>query len=165
MPFYSFELTSDLESRILDFCENQLWNYDDQTGFKQCLKNICFELNQKIPYYDWVGFYWSSEKEERILELWSYVGTPTDHVRIPFGKGICGQVAESCVSMIIGDVSAENNYIACSVDVRSEIVVPIMKNNHFIGQIDVDSHALEAFGVQDQYFLEKICNIISKKIS
>ena len=75
---------------------------------------------------------------------------------IPFGKGICGQVAESNTNFVVPDVSAQDNYIACSFTVKSEIVVPIFANGINIGQIDIDSHVLNPFTVEDERFLEFI---------
>ena len=122
-------------------------------------QSICSLLHEQFPHYDWVGFYWA---EGNTLHLGSFAGNPTEHTQIPFGKGICGQVAESLQTMIVDDVSASDNYIACSIDVRSEIVVPILKNDQFIGQIDIDSHQLNAFSSDDQQFLENVCAKITE---
>ncbi|HEY0092430.1 MAG TPA: GAF domain-containing protein [Flavobacterium sp.] len=125
------------------------------------LQKICFLLNENIDYYDWVGFYFrNGEKEELILG--PYVGEKTDHTVIPFGKGICGQVALSNEPFIVHDVSAEDNYIACSASVKSEIVVPIFVNGENIGQIDIDSEVRDAFTEDDQAFLEYINYEIGK---
>lgn len=124
---------------------------------------ICELLHDNFDKYDWVGFYWSDTKQANMLKLGSFVGEPTEHVYIPFGKGICGQVAISEQTIIVDDVSRSDNYIACSIDVKSEIVVPILKDNRFIGQIDIDSHHLNAFNTKDQALLETICNLIAER--
>jgi L-methionine (R)-S-oxide reductase len=109
-------------------------------------------IQKYIPHYDWVGFYLMNHREQT-LHLGPYAGAPTDHTTIPFGKGICGQVAVSGNTYLTGDVTAENNYIACSLDTKSEIVVPMYHNGKLIGQIDVDSHTAFAFDQQDERFL------------
>lgn len=119
------------------------------------LHKICFLLHESIDYYDWVGFYFrNGEKEE--LVLGPYVGEKTDHTVIPFGKGICGQVAVSNQTFVVPDVSAQDNYIACSLTVKSEIVVPLFVNGENIGQIDIDSEVLDAFDEADERFLEYV---------
>ena len=119
----------------------------------QKLLIICELLNAEVSHYNWVGFYFANH-ENRTLHLGPYVGAATDHTVIPFGKGICGQVAESNQNFVVPDVAAQNNYIACSFTVKSEIVVPIFVNNVNIGQIDIDSHVLAPFNEEDERFLE-----------
>jgi GAF domain-containing protein len=116
---------------------------------------ICTLLNSEIPHYNWVGFYFANQ-ENRTLHLGPYVGAPTDHKIIPFGKGICGQVAESNQNFVVPDVAAQDNYIACSFTVKSEIVVPLFVNGINIGQIDIDSHELDPFTSDDERFLEYV---------
>ena len=119
------------------------------------LRKICHLLNENIDYYDWVGFYFrNGDKEE--LVLGPYVGEPTDHTVIPFGKGICGQVAVSNKNFVVPDVAAQDNYIACSMSVKSEIVVPLFVDGENIGQIDIDSEVLDAFTEADERFLEYV---------
>ncbi|WBL21943.1 MULTISPECIES: GAF domain-containing protein [unclassified Zunongwangia] len=117
------------------------------------LTQVCELLMETIPYYDWVGFYFKNgDKEE--LKLRSFAGEPTDHDIIPFGKGICGQVAVSNANFVVPDVKAQNNYIACSIHVKAEIVVPLFLNGENIGQIDIDSHTPDPFSKEDELFLE-----------
>jgi L-methionine (R)-S-oxide reductase len=125
------------------------------------LKNICVLLNQNVPYYNWVGFYFANH-ETKTLHLGPYVGEPTDHTVIPFGKGICGQVAESNSNFVVPDVTAQNNYIACSFTVKSEIVIPLFVNGVNIGQIDIDSHEINPFTNKDEKFLEYVNEQVSK---
>ena len=125
------------------------------------LLEICSFLKEAVSYYDWVGFYFrNGEKEELILG--PYAGTPTDHKVIPFGKGICGQVAVSNKNFIVPDVKAQDNYIACSLTVKSEIVIPLFVNGENIGQIDIDSHVLNPFNKEDEKFLEFVNQEIAK---
>ncbi|NNE78004.1 MAG: GAF domain-containing protein [Pricia sp.] len=117
------------------------------------LQQICVLLKNKVPYYDWVGFYFrNGDKKE--LKLGPYAGEPTDHTIIPFGKGICGQVAVSNQNFVVPDVKAQDNYIACSISVKAEIVVPLFLNGENIGQIDIDSNTPDPFTPEDERFLE-----------
>ncbi|MBS1535750.1 MAG: GAF domain-containing protein [Bacteroidetes bacterium] len=124
------------------------------------LFEICQLLNQNIAHYNWVGFYFRNGQKEELI-LGPYVGAPTDHTVIPFGKGICGQVAVSNQNFVVPDVSLQDNYIACSFTVKSEIVVPLFVNGQNIGQIDIDSHELDAFTEQDERFLEFVNQQVS----
>lgn len=117
------------------------------------MQQICDLLRNTVNYYDWVGFYFKNG-DKRELKLGPYAGEPTDHTIIPFGKGICGQVAESNQNFVVPDVSAQDNYIACSLTVKSEIVVPLFKNGENIGQIDIDSNTPDPFTEADERFLE-----------
>lgn len=120
------------------------------------LLSICDLLKSNISYYNWVGFYFRNGAKEE-LKLGPYVGAPTDHTIIPFGKGICGQVALSNQNFVVPDVSAQDNYIACSITVKAEIVVPIFVNSENIGQIDIDSNTPDPFTDADERFLEFVC--------
>lgn len=117
------------------------------------LDAICQLLNESVSYYNWVGFYFANH-DTKTLHLGPYVGAATDHTVIPFGKGICGQVAVSNSNFVVPDVSAQDNYIACSFTVKSEIVVPLFVDGKNIGQIDIDSHELDPFSEADERFLE-----------
>jgi GAF domain-containing protein len=117
------------------------------------LDAICQLLNESVSYYNWVGFYFANH-DTKTLHLGPYVGAATDHTVIPFGKGICGQVAVSNSNFVVPDVSAQDNYIACSFTVKSEIVVPLFVDGKNIGQIDIDSHELDPFSKADERFLE-----------
>jgi len=125
------------------------------------LTKICQLLQDTIPYYDWVGFYFANH-ETQTLHLGPYVGAETDHTVIPFGKGICGKVAVSNQNFVVPDVSAQDNYIACSFTVKSEIVVPIFVDGKNIGQIDIDSHILDPFTSEDERFLEFVTEEVAK---
>lgn len=122
------------------------------------LLRICHLLKERIGHYDWVGFYISRDGE---LVLGPYVGQPTEHTRIAFGKGICGQVAEKKQTMVIQDVSAEDNYLSCSIDVQSEIVVPVLKDGRFVAELDIDSHSPAPFQDDDRIFLEQVCALVA----
>ena len=98
------------------------------------------------------------------LELGAYVGEATDHTSIPYGKGICGQVAISGASFEVPDVHAQDNYLACSLATKSEIVVPIYMEEKLIGQIDIDSHELDPFTAEDHALLEWVAEFIAERL-
>lgn len=125
------------------------------------LKKICHLLSDNIDYYDWVGFYFvNGDKPELILG--PFAGEDTDHKVIPFGKGICGQVAVSNETFIVADVAAQDNYISCNMNVKSEIVVPLFVDDKNIGQIDIDSNIIDAFNEEDEDFLTYVNFEIAK---
>ncbi len=127
------------------------------------LKQVCELLKNTVPHYDWVGFYFKNgDKEE--LKLGPYAGSPTDHTVIPFGKGICGQVAVSNKNFVVPDVKAQDNYIACSITVKAEIVVPLFINGENIGQIDIDSNTPNPFTEEDERFLEFVNEEVAKML-
>ena len=124
------------------------------------LQGICDYLESEINYYDWVGFYFKNGNKEE-LKLAQYTGEETEHTIIPFGKGICGQVAISNKNFVVQDVNEQENYISCGWKVKSEIVVPIFVNGENIGQIDIDSHTVNPFTKKDEELLEYICTKVS----
>lgn len=124
------------------------------------LQAICDFLEHMVSYYDWVGFYFKNgDKNE--LKLAQYTGEETEHTIIPFGKGICGQVAVSNENFVVQDVSEQNNYISCGWKVKSEIVIPIFIDGVNIGQIDIDSHTANIFTKNDEELLEYICKKVA----
>ena len=125
------------------------------------LESICNYLKKNIDGYDWVGFYFH-DKLNKELELKAFSGLPTEHTKIPFGKGVCGQTAKSNKHIIVSDVSKEVNYISCNINVKSEIVVPLFLNNINIGQIDIDSNYPNRFLKVDLEFLTNINELISE---
>ena len=134
----------------------------ENLNLKDSLNFICEFLQKNIKGYDWVGYYFHNDKNQLVLK--TYFGLKTDHTIIPFGKGICGQTAESNMHIIVDDVNDEENYISCNINVKSEIVVPLFSNNKNIGQIDIDSNTLGRFTLDDLKFLKKINILIAKKI-
>lgn len=144
-----------LEPKVTEIVSNS-----NETIEKRMLQ-ICELLEANVAYYNWVGFYFKNgDKNE--LKLGPYVGAPTDHTIIPFGKGICGQVAVSNQNFVVPDVSAQDNYIACSITVKAEIVVPIFVNGENVGQIDIDSNTPDPFTSEDERFLEYVCLKVSE---
>ncbi len=127
----------------------------------ESLGEICGLLQQKVPHYTWVGFYFMNHRKKQ-LHLGPYSGKPTDHNIIPFGKGICGQVAVSGETYLAENVEEEDNYIACSVDVRSEIVVPLYVGDGLVAQLDIDSDQVNAFTEADEKFLKEVCSLLAR---
>jgi GAF domain-containing protein len=145
----------ELQPKVIDILHHDNILRDDK------LLQLCHFLSENIDYYDWVGFYFRNGDKEELL-LGPYAGEPTDHTVIPFGKGICGQVAVSNQNFVVPDVSAQDNYIACSITVKSEIVVPLFVDGKNIGQIDIDSNVLDAFTERDERFLEFVNSEVAK---
>ncbi len=144
-----------LKPQVVSILNNQMLDTEAR------LQQICEFLRNGIEYYDWVGFYFKNgEKEE--LKLGPYAGEPTDHTIIPFGKGICGQVAVSNENFVVPDVKAQDNYIACSINVKAEIVVPLFVHGENIGQVDIDSNTPDPFTEEDERFLEFVNMEVSK---
>ncbi|WP_312311759.1 GAF domain-containing protein [Empedobacter brevis] len=136
---------------------------DSTISTEDRLQKICQLLNDEVDYYNWVGFYFKNgDKNE--LKLGPYVGAATDHTIIPYGKGICGQVAESNETFVVPDVYAQDNYLACSIETKAEIVIPIFKNGENIGQIDIDSHTIDPFTEEDIKLLNYVCVRVSEII-
>ncbi len=128
---------------------------------KEKQQAICDYLKAEIEYYDWVGFYFRNGNKEE-LKLAEFSGEPTEHTIIPFGKGICGQVAISNENFVVPNVEAQDNYISCGWKIKSEIVIPIFVNNDNIGQIDIDSHTINPFSKDDENLLEYTCKKIAE---
>lgn len=119
-------------------------------------------LKDAIPYYSWVGIYLLDGEE---LVLGPYLGKPSPHTRIPLGKGICGAAATERATIIVDDVNADPRYLACSLETRSEIVVPIMNGAEVLGEIDIDSDQTAAFGPADRALLEQVATLLSEALS
>jgi len=134
---------------------------DGDKELKDKLIAISELLDSKVEYYDWTGFYLINPDNFWELILGPYVGEPTDHVIIKFGQGICGRTAVSKKTFVVQDVCKETNYLACSPMVKAEIVVPIMKGEEFVGELDIDSHVQGPFTEDDEKCLKKICSMLA----
>jgi len=144
-----------LHVELLETCRGYL----AEEGLKG-LTEVCTLLQSEAPKYNWVGFYWMDTANKELF-LGPFAGAPTGHVRIPFGVGICGQVAVSGETLQVDDVSQSDNYLACSTETRSELVVPIAVNGELVGQLDIDSHTLQAFSEDDLHFCELLCEMVA----
>ena len=118
-------------------------------------------LQRERPHYHWVGFYMI---EGDVLVLGPFAGKPTEHVRIPLNQGICGAAASTGETVVIDDVTADPRYLACSLETRSEIVVPIRRHGHVVGELDLDSDAPAAFTAEDRALLEQVAEIIGAQL-
>ena len=116
----------------------------------------------RLPHYNWVGFYMLDPTDVDMLVLGPFHGAPTEHVRIPVTEGICGAAVAQGQTVIVEDVAADPRYLACSIETKSEIVVPIRASGRIVGEIDIDSHALNAFGAHDRLFLEECAEILAE---
>jgi L-methionine (R)-S-oxide reductase len=141
-----------LLARIAALCES---------GPADAPRAIVELLYDTLPGWDWVGWYLVDPADPQTLVLGAYKGAATDHTRIPFGRGICGQAAAREESIVVLDVRQESNYLACSSETRSEIVVPLWHKGRMIGQIDVDSHTAGRFTDEDRVFLEEVCRLVA----
>jgi len=141
---------------------NELGNFDTISGI-ELQKSLVQWLDEEVSYYNWTGFYFMND-ERLQLEIGPYVGAYTDHTVIPYGRGICGQVAVSGKTFEVPDVHAQDNYLACSLATKSEIVVPIYKGENLVGQIDIDSHELDPFTQEDHDLLEAVANFVAQRL-
>jgi L-methionine (R)-S-oxide reductase len=112
-------------------------------------REIATQIAQSLSYCSWTGFYMLDPADPHTLVLGPFVGAPTPHVRIPVSQGICGAA-----------VAADPRYLSCSIETRSEIVVPIYAHGHVAGEIDIDSHDPAAFTPADRLFLEEVARIV-----
>jgi L-methionine (R)-S-oxide reductase len=117
-------------------------------------------LKDAVPYYTWVGIYVVEGDE---LVLGPYLGKPSPHVRIPLNQGICGAAVSEKATIVVDDVNADPRYLACSIETRSEIVVPIMRGPEPVGEIDIDSDQPAAFGDRDRALLEPIAAMLADR--
>lgn len=139
-----------------------LSNFEHLRGFE--LQQAIVEwLDAEVSHYNWTGFYFMND-EKKQLEVGAYVGEKTDHTSIPYGRGICGQVALSGETFEVPDVHAQDNYLACSLATKSEIVVPMFQGKRLIGQIDIDSHQSDPFTSEDHELLEKVCAFVAERL-
>jgi GAF domain-containing protein len=125
---------------------------------------IVAAMAQRLPHFSWTGFYMLDPADPKMLVLGPFAGAPTPHVRIPVTQGICGAAVASGETVIVDDVAADPRYLSCSIDTRSEIVVPIYVRGSVIGEIDIDSHDPAAFTQADRSFLEEAARVVGKYI-
>ena len=119
-------------------------------------------LKRRMPDYSWVGIYLLDGNE---LVLGPFEGKPSPHARIPLGRGICGAAASEKATIIVDDVNSDPRYLACSIETKSEIVVPIMAGGEVLGEIDIDSDRPAAFGAGDRALLEQVATLLAEALS
>jgi L-methionine (R)-S-oxide reductase len=129
------------------------------------MKGIVALLHGKLTRYNWVGFYMLEKEDGRdILVLGPFKGTMTPHTRIPLNQGICGSAASTGKTIVVDDVNADSRYLACSLETKSEIVVPVFVHGKVAGELDIDSHFQAAFGPDDRKLCEYAASLLGKFI-
>jgi L-methionine (R)-S-oxide reductase len=128
----------------------------------ELMEGVVRLLREERPYYSWAGFYLMEGADT--LVLGPYHGKPSPHTRIPLHQGICGAAASTGESLIIDDVNADPRYLACSLETRSEIVVPIKREGKVLGEIDIDSDRPSAFSDEDRRLLEEVAAIVAGRL-
>jgi L-methionine (R)-S-oxide reductase len=118
-------------------------------------------LKAQLPHYTWVGIYVLDGEE---LVLGPFLGKPSPHARIPLNRGICGAAASQKATIIVDDVNSDPRYLACSLETKSEIVVPIMRGDRVLGEIDIDSDRPAAFGAADRVLLEEVARALAERM-
>jgi GAF domain-containing protein len=126
------------------------------------LDRLVAALKDGFPHYTGVYLYWMDGPDALVLR--AHRGRPTEHTRIPTSVGICGRAAREKRTVIVDDVTADPSYLACSLETRSEIVVPIMKDGVVHGEIDIDGDDAAAYGPADQRFLEEVARVIAARV-
>jgi L-methionine (R)-S-oxide reductase len=127
---------------------------------ESAMQQVVRLLKDAVPHYTWVGIYVVEGDE---LVLGPFIGKPSPHTRIPLGKGICGAAVTEKATIVVDDVNADPRYLACSIETRSEIVVPIMRGSQALGEIDIDSDRPAAFGDRDRALLEPIAAMLAER--
>jgi L-methionine (R)-S-oxide reductase len=126
----------------------------------EALREAVRILKQERDYYNWVGIYLL---EGDTLVLHNYIGKPTEHARIPVGTGVCGTAVAERANQVVGDVTKLDNYLACSLETRAEIVVLIRRGSEIFGQIDIDSDRENAFTDEDESLLSLVADSLARR--
>ena len=124
------------------------------------MQNVCELLNRQFLKYNWVGFYMLDPEDSNTLVLGPFVGAMTPHTRIPLHQGICGAAASTGETVIVDDVNSDSRYLACSLETKSEIVVPVFVKGKVVGEIDIDSHFPAAFTSEDRTLIEYCARVV-----
>jgi L-methionine (R)-S-oxide reductase len=125
------------------------------------MERIVTLLHEKLPNYNWVGFYLlEKDADSEMLVLGPFRGAATPHTRIPLNQGICGAAAASGETVVVDNVNSDARYLACSLETRSEIVVPIFAKGKVVGELDIDSHVEAAFGAEDRALCEHAAKLV-----
>jgi GAF domain-containing protein len=130
---------------------------DAETAMREAVRL----LKTRQPHYTWAGIYVLEGDE---LVLGPYLGKPSPHTRIPLNRGICGAAASQKATIIVDDVNRDPRYLACSLETKSEIVVPIMRGDVVLGEIDIDSDRPAAFGPDDRALLEPVAAALAERL-
>jgi L-methionine (R)-S-oxide reductase len=129
------------------------------------MQRLCRLLHERMLKYNWVGFYMIEPgAQPPMLSLGAFVGAMTPHTRIPLNQGICGAAASSGQTVVVDDVSKDPRYLACSLETKSEIVVPVFAHGKVVGELDIDSHFPAAFTPEDQELVQHCAALVGKKL-
>jgi L-methionine (R)-S-oxide reductase len=132
---------------------------------KELMAAVCKLLHERMLKYNWVGFYMLEPgTEPPVLVLGAFEGAMTPHTRIPLNQGICGAAASSGKTIVVDDVRKDPRYLACSLETKSEIVVPVFVHGKVAGELDIDSHFAAAFGGEDQKLVQYCAEVVGKKL-
>jgi L-methionine (R)-S-oxide reductase len=122
-------------------------------------------LHDRLLRYNWVGFYMLEKNSHPpALILGAFQGAMTPHTRIPLNQGICGAAASTGKTVVVDDVSKDSRYLACSIETKSEIVVPIFVKGTVIGELDIDSHFPAAFAGEDRGLVEYCARMVGERL-
>jgi len=131
----------------------------------QLMQGLTFVLNKEMLKYSWVGFYMLEPgADPPVLVLGHYQGAMTPHTRISLNQGICGAAASSGKTVVVDDVKSDPRYLACSLETKSEIVVPVFVRGQVAGELDIDSHFTAAFGAEDRELVEYCAQLVGKRL-
>lgn len=131
----------------------------------QLMEALTVLLNAKMLKYNWVGFYMmEAGADPPMLVLGKYQGAMTPHTRIPLNQGICGAAASSGKTVVVDDVKKDPRYLACSLETKSEIVVPVFVHGKVVGELDIDSHFAAAFADEDRELVEYCAQLVGKRL-
>jgi len=133
---------------------------DSNSSRDEVLRDAVSVLKQEREHYDWAGIYLL---EGDTLVLHNYIGKPTEHTRIRVGEGVCGTAVAERANQVVGDVTRLDNYLACSLETRSEIVVLIRSGDRIFGQIDIDSDRVNAFTEEDESLLARVADLLARR--
>jgi L-methionine (R)-S-oxide reductase len=130
------------------------------------MTTIVGRLQQYLPHYNWAGFYMVEKSlmpgVDPVLVLGPYVGAQTPHTRIPLNQGICGAAVSTGNTIVVDDVNSDPRYLACSIETKSEIVVPVRLKGEIVGELDIDSHEPAAFGEEDRRLCELCARLVGE---
>jgi len=134
------------------------------TSAKDLMSRIVKLLHERMLKYNWVGFYMIQKDpgQAPVLVLGEFQGAMTPHTRIPLHQGICGAAASSGKTVVVDDVAKDPRYLACSLETKSEIVVPVFVHAHVIGELDIDSHFAAAFKAEDRALVEFCATLVGQ---
>jgi L-methionine (R)-S-oxide reductase len=122
-------------------------------------------LHDRVLKYNWVGFYLLEPgAQPPMLLLGAFEGAMTPHTRIPLNQGICGAAASSGQTVVVDDVSKDPRYLACSLETKSEIVVPVFVHGRVVGELDIDSHFPAAFTLEHQGLVQYCAQLVGQKL-